>query len=142
MSDPVEVCEAVIERLQPVLLDWNGLLFEPSPIPIPAFVVETVPGKGADYQQTLSDYTMWFVQITLFATAIDQEGSLRFMASLVGTDGPIYRALGADPADCDDALSRLSNGVCQPSTMMGFGITRRNRARYRTAKILVTVGSN
>lgn len=142
MSDPIEVCEAVIERLKPYLLDWNPLLFEPSPIPVPAYVVEIVPAKGADYVQNLSRWTTWFVQITLFAIANDQEGSLRLMGPLASTTGPIHEALQRDPADCDDALSQLTNGVVQVTTLTGFGITRRNRARYRTAKFLVTIGSN
>jgi hypothetical protein len=142
MSDPVDVCEAVIERLRPVLLDWNLLLSEPSPIPLPAVVVEIVPAKGADYVQNLSSWTQWFLQIKLFASAIDQEGSLRLMAPLAGTYGPIRQALEMDPSDIDDALTRLSNGVVQVTTLMGFGITRRNRARYRTGTLLVTVGAN
>lgn len=142
MSDPVDVCEAVIERLKPFLPDWNPLLSEPSPIPLPAYVVEIAPSKGADYVQNLSSWTQWFLQIKLFASAIDQEGSLRLMGPLAGTNGPIHQALQMDPSDVDDALSRLSNGVVQVTTLMGFGIVRRNRARYRSATLLVTVGAN
>jgi hypothetical protein len=142
MADPVEVCEAVIERLRAVLPDWHLLLSELSPMPVPGVVVELAPTKGADYVQADSDMAKWFVNITLFASAVDQEASLRKMAPLAGTKGPVIAALRDRLGDYTDSLADLSNGSVQAIQLTGFKIVRRNRHRYRAATITVTVGTN
>lgn len=141
MADPIEVCDAVVARLQPILLDWNGVTSEPSPFPQRCFIVEPDPTKGANYAQVMGDFTLWYLRIGLYASAIDQAGSLQVMAPLAGTKGPIIKALKDVMCDYDDALSKLAKTV-QPTTLTGFKIIRRNRNRYRQAFINFTVGTN
>lgn len=142
MTDPVEVCEAVLDRVRTVLPDWHLLLFEVSPLPVPAVVVEIAPNKGADYVRVNSDMTRWFVNVTLFAAANDQESSLRTMAPLAGNKGPVITALRDWLGDHDDALTALSRGSVQVTQLTGFRVVRRNRQRYRSATIAVTVDTN
>lgn len=145
MADPVEVCEAIIERLSSVLPDWELFISEPqqpAQLPLPMGVVELAPTRGADFVQVDGDWTKWFVQIVLYASAVQWESSLRKMAPLLGTKGPIHTALKDEMADYHDALTELSNGVVQPTTLSGFKLTQKNKSPVRTATIAVTVGTN
>lgn len=145
MSDPLEVCEAVIERLSGVLPEWELFISEPQPPaqpPLPYAVVEIAPTRGADYVQVHGDWAKWFVQIVLNASAVDWEASLREMAPLLGTKGPIHRALKDALDDYDDDLRRLSHGNVQPLTLSGFKLVKKNKQPVRTATIAVAVGTN
>ncbi len=144
MADPVQVCEAIIERLDPILPDWNLLLTEPQPpaqIQLPSAIVELAPARAADHA-VVGDYTKWFVQIVLYAAANDWEASLREMAPLLGTQGVIHQALKDTMGDYDDALSRLSNGSVLPTMLTGFKLTKKNKQPVRTATITFAVGTN
>jgi hypothetical protein len=138
VTDPIVVCEAVVARLQPILLDWNGVTSEPSPFPQRCFIVEPDPVKGADYT---TKPPCWFLRVGLYALAVDQMGSLKVMAPLAGTKGPIIKALRDTMCDYDDDLSKLSQSV-MPTTLTGFKIIRRNRNRYRQAFLNFTVLAN
>lgn len=145
MADPLEVCEAIIERLDPILSDWDLLVTEPQPPaipPLPYAVVELAPTKGADHVQVHGDWTKWSVQIVLNASATDWEASLREMAPLLGTKGPIHTALKDVLDDYDDTLSRLSRGNVQVAMLSGFRLVKKNKQPVRTATITVTVGTN
>ena len=146
MADPLQVCEAIIERLTPVMLDWHLVVSEPQPpkfVPLPYAVVETVPAKGADYVQVMGDWAKWFIQIVLNSNGSDHEASLRFMAPYLDTSGPIHKALKDTMCDYDDTLTKLSNGVVLPATLTGFKIVRKRQlGPVRTATITVGVGSN
>lgn len=145
MADPVEICEAVIERLTSALPGWNLMLVEPQPpasLPLPAAVVEIAPGTGADHERVNGDWSEWFVRIVLYASAIDWEASLREMAPLLGTKGPIHTALKDVADEFDDALTSLARGVVRPRRLTDFKLIQKNWAPVRTATIAVMVGAN
>lgn len=140
--DPVVVCQAVIDRLSPLMLDWHWFLSEPARPklnPIPYVLVEIVPAKGADFVEIPA---RWFVQLVLYADGSDHEASLRFMAPFVGTKGVIIKALRDFMCDYDDDLSTLSKGGILPTMLSGLKLVRKSGTRLRTATITAGIGTN
>jgi hypothetical protein len=136
----VEVSEAVVERIAPVLPDpWTVRWFKPTPPPIPGLYLTPDPNKYADYQITNSSFTQWSIRAELYAAAFDREAAHRIVGKLTDPNGPLISRLLDD--DLRDTLWDLCGLNIAVTTGTNFKL-RAGRSPYLTATIGLVLGAN
>lgn len=141
MTDIVELSDALVERLLPVLTPlaagWHVEWFKPEPIiDLPTLCVEAEP-KFVDHLTTPST---WFFRLTFYLSAVDQESSRRDMAGMFDQFGPVISALHS--TDIDDTLWKLAPLNVVATTGKGWDLTREKRNTYLEADLGVQIGAD
>lgn len=142
MTDLVELSDALVERLLPVIstfeLDWVVEWFKPDPIiHVPTLCVEADKPKFVDHLTTPST---WFFRLTFYLTAVNQEKSRRDMAGMFDKFGPVIAALQSE--DIDDALWALAKRNVVATTGKGWDLSREKRNTYLEADLGVQIGAD
>lgn len=142
MTDIVELSDALVERLLPVLTPlaagWHVEWFKPEPpFELPTLCVEADSPNFVDHLQTPP---LWRLRLTFYLSAIDQEKSRRDMAGMFDKFGPIISALQS--TDIDDALWRLAPFTVVATTGKGWDLSREKRNTYLEADLGVQIGAD
>ncbi len=141
MASINDVSQGIVERLQPVLPDWEHFWYEPARIPAHAFCVRPDPTRHADYQQAFGGRTKWYLRVGLYMSTNDLESSRLAMGPLTAPKGLVIATLTSEDI-VNDSLYRVCRGDVQPTTGKGWDVIRRNLARYLYADIGFELGSN
>lgn len=100
MASLVAVSEAVIERISPVLPDWETLWYTPWSPPLPSLCLRPDETKFAGFEENLGSYTKWYLRAGLTVQFEDEEAAYRDLGELVDPSGPlITRFLDEDLRD-------------------------------------------
>jgi len=142
VTDLVELSDALVERLLPVLEPlqpgWHVEWFKPDPIvELPLLCVEAEKSSFVDHLQTPS---LWSFRLTFYLTVKNQEQSRRDMAGMFDKFGPVISALHSE--DIDDTLWRLAPRNVVATTGKGWDLTREKRNTYLEADLGVRIGAD
>lgn len=141
VADIIDVSQGIVERLQPVLPEWEPFWSEPARIPPRAFCVRPDPVRYADYQQVMGGYTKWFLRVGLYLSAYNLEESRLLMGRLTGPKGLIISTL-TDEDVTNDLLHQACRGNVQPTNGKGWDVIRSKLAHYLYADIGFELGAN
>lgn len=140
MASFVEVSEAVVDRIRPVVPStWTVRWFKPTPPPVPGLYLCPDPNKYADYQITGSSLTQWSIRAELYASAFDREAAHRVVGSLTDPCGPLISRLRDD--EIRDRLWELCGLNIAVTAGTNFKL-RAGRSPYLTASIGLVCGAN
>ena len=142
MTDIVELSDALVERLLPVIepmeAGWTVQWFKPDPpIDLPLLCVTADKPNFVDHTQTPSQ---WRLRLTFYLSAKDQETSRRDMAGMFDKFGPVITALHSE--DIDDTLWRLAPRNVVATTGKGWDLAPEKRNTYLEADLGVAIGAD
>ena len=142
MADIIDLSEALVERVMPVLEtfvdDWKVEWSKPDPVVYtPLLCVTADKTKFVDYLQVPP---LWSLRLSFYLSAIHQTQSRRMLASVFDQNGPLIAALQSE--DIDDRLWSLAPYTVVATMGRGWDLVKEKRNTYLCADMGVQLGAN
>lgn len=147
MASLKQVCEAMVTRLDPVMVPagWNSWWFEKAPITAPFWCPTPEKSMSGDLERNLGTQARWMLRVDLFLDAEgDQDAAWDELGELIATDGLIVATMTDE--DIRDDLYDVCGGDftlnVAPTNTRGPLPVRKPRGRYLNGSIGFVLGSN
>ncbi len=146
MASYKQICEAVVGRLDPVMLPagWNSHWFEKSPFTVPFWCPTPEKPTSGDLERNVGTYAKWMLRVDLFHVASDQDAGWDALGELLATDGLIVATM-LDEDIRDDLYDLCGGDFClnvAVTNTKGPMAVRRNHGRYLNGSVGFELGSN
>lgn len=147
MADIRQVCDAMIERMVPVLpaeLVWRTSWFEPNPIGVVPLLCVAPDPTWIELGQNLGSYGKWALRVRVYLDTANEDESRTIMAPLLGNTGIIVQRM-TDRSIRDDLYDLCGRDFSldiKATNGRGWEISRKARGRYLWGDHGFLLGSN